>query len=164
MSVLASRPWTGRTFLFWLLGFFAVVFAANAVFLWFAADSWSGLAAEESYRRGIDYNQVLDRATRQNALGWSTEAEFVQSDGTSGTLSLVLKEASGAAIESRAVQVMVTRPVGAGEGFTAALPMTAPGQYAANIVLPTAGQWDLRFEVAQPNGEPYLVETRIWLK
>ena len=164
MSTLSPRVWTSRTFLFWILGFFAVVFAANAVFLWFAADSWSGLAAEESYRRGIDYNQVLDRATRQNALGWSTEAEFVQLGANSGTLSLALKEASGAAIENRDVQVRVSRPVGAGEGFSAALPMTSPGRYTAKIILPTAGQWDVRFEVAKPNGEPYLIETRIWSK
>lgn len=164
MSTMSPRVWTGRTFLFWIMGFFAVVFAANAVFLWFAADSWSGLAAEESYRRGIDYNQVLDRATRQNALGWSTEAEFVQSDASTGTLSLVLSEASGAAIVDRDVRVQVTRPVGQGEGFSTILPMTSPGQYSARVVLSARGQWAARFEVAQPNGEPYLIETRIWLK
>lgn len=164
MSTTTPRVWTGRTFLCWLLGFFAVIFAANVVFVWFAADSWSGLAAEESYRRGLDYNRVLDRASRQNALGWTTDAGFEQTGANTGALSLVLRDGDGAAIENRDVAAFLSRPVGAGQNFEVDLPMSSPGRYANRIVLPAPGQWDVRFEVRPPADEPYLVEVRIWSK
>jgi len=164
MSTAVPRVWTGRTFLFWLLSFFAVIFAANIVFVWFATDSWSGLAAEESYRRGLDYNRILDRAARQNALGWYTEVGFEQSDANTGRLFLILRDRDGVAMENRDVVATLSRPVGAGEGLAVDLLMTKPGHYAARVELPSAGQWDARFEVKLPDTEPYLVEVRIWSK
>lgn len=164
MSELAARAWTGRTFLCWLLGFFAIVFVANVAFVWFATDSWTGLAAEESYRRGIDHNRVLDRAARQDALGWTVEVGFAQTSDTTGALTLQLADSNGAAIEGNTVFARLRRPVTEGFDFTATLPMTAPGFYAAQIVLPSPGQWDVRFEVSQSRAQPYLVETRIWSK
>ena len=163
MSAL-SRPWTGRTFLFWILGFFAIVFAANMVFVWFAADTWTGLAAEESYRRGIDYNRVIDRAETQAALGWVTETEFVRDSDTSGTLTFNLRNAEGVEIANRTVTAAFRRPVVEGQDFETTLVAMAPGQYSADVVLPSPGQWDVRLEISWPATQPYLVETRIWSK
>lgn len=164
MSGVATRAWTGRTFLFWLLGFFAIVFAANIVFVWFAADSWTGLAAEESYRRGVDYNQVLDRAARQDALGWTVQVGFQQTGDNTGDLTLQVVDSNGTAIEGRAVSASLRRPVIEGFDFAATLRMSAPGLYATQVVLPSPGQWDVRFEISQSQAQPYLVETRIWSK
>lgn len=164
MSGVSARVWTGRTILFWLLGFFAIVFAANIVFVWFAVDSWTGLAAEESYRRGVDYNQVLDRATRQDALGWTVESEFVQTGANSGALSLRLFDSNGLAITDRRVKATLRRPVVEGLDFEVVLPMTTSRHYLTQIVLPFPGQWDVRFEVSQIGAQPYLIETRIWSK
>lgn len=163
MSVM-TRPWTGRTFLFWILGFFAIVFAANIVFVWFAADTWTGLAAEESYRRGVDYNRVIDRAETQAALGWTTETEFVGTSETTGTLTFALRGPDGELITNRDVSAEFRRPAVEGLDFKTTMEPTPSGQYAADIALPLPGQWDVSLEVNRTGAQPYLVETRIWSK
>ena len=164
MSELAARAWTGRTFLFWLLGFFAIVFGANVAFIWFATDSWTGLAAEESYRRGIDYNQVLERAVRQDALGWTADVGFQKTGANTGALTLRLVDSVGVEIEGRTIEASFRRPVIEGFDFTVPMAMAASGLYVAQVVLPSPGQWDVRLEVSQSRAQPYLIETRIWSK
>ena len=60
-----GRRITGRQVLFGILGFFGVVFAANGAFIFFALDSFTGLATDSPYQRGIEYNQTLAAAAEQ---------------------------------------------------------------------------------------------------
>lgn len=160
----AAKPWTGRTLLWWLLGFFAVVFAVNGVFLWFASESWTGLAAEDSYRRGLDYNQVIARGETQAELGWRVRADFVTQDSAHGRFVLSVLGPDGRPIAHREVTAYFRRPVVEGFDFDVTLVPQSDGSYAADVTLPAPGQWDVRAEVARPGAENFIVETRIWSK
>lgn len=160
----AVKAWTGKTFLLWICGFFAVVFVANAVFLWLATDTWTGLAAENSYRKGVDFNQTLKRAASQRALGWTVETEFVSQGAAKGILRIFVSEADGVPINGREVSADFRRPVVEGLDFSSPLRAVGDGEYRAEIEFPAAGQWDVRLEISRPDSQPYLVETRIWPK
>jgi nitrogen fixation protein FixH len=159
-----ARGLTGRTVLFGLIGFFGFAFAANAVFVWLAATSWSGLSTQDAYRKGLDYNAVLARAEAQRALGWQATSGFVAGNGNTGRLSVTLKTAAGRPIEGHAVTAAFRRPVVEGLDFTVSLAGTGDGVYSADIGFPAPGQWDVRIEVARPGAQAYLLDTRLWLK
>ncbi|MBO6784577.1 MAG: FixH family protein [Alphaproteobacteria bacterium] len=157
-----TGAWTGRTFLAWIIGFFAVIFAVNGVFIWFASDSWSGLSAENSYRRGVDFNRTLERAERQSALGWKVAATFEAETALRGRLIVAAEGPGGQPIEQRDVTAAFVRPVAEGLDFTVPLKAQPGGVYLAEVDLPVPGQWDVRAEISRPGAEPYIVETRIW--
>lgn len=160
----SAKPWTGRTLLWWLVGFFAIVFAANAVFLWYANESWSGLSAENSYRRGLDYNRVIERGESQAALGWQVETGFVARDSERGRFTLSVTGPDGSAISHRDVTAYFRRPVVEGLDFEVNLTPQPDGGYAADVTLPAPGQWDVRAEVSRPGAESFVIETRVWSK
>ena len=68
-----ERRITGRMVLVGLLTLFGVVFAVNGVFVYFALDSWPGLATEAAYEQGLAHDQSLaEAAARPNAAGTAT--------------------------------------------------------------------------------------------
>ena len=158
------RPWTGRTVLYILLAFFGVMALANAVFVYLATDSWTGLAAEDAYRTGLAYNDTIARAERQNALGWRSTVELQRGAGTQARLVVSLVDAAGRPVASESVRAQFRRPVKKGHDFTAVLTPQADGGFAATVDMPLPGQWDVRIEIARAGAEPYLIEARLWPK
>src|SRR4051794_15207153 len=59
------------------------VVAVNGALIYFATTTWSGMAINHAYDRGLAYNQVLAAAARQEALGWHVTAQLhAQSAGS----------------------------------------------------------------------------------
>lgn len=159
-----ARQITGRTVLLGLVAFFAVVFAANIVFVWLANESWSGLSTEDAYRKGLAYNETLARADAQRALGWQASTDIrTRADGRH-ELVVTLREREGRPVDGRSVAATFRWPVTEGRDFTAPLVQVGPGEYRAVFTPPTLGQWNLRVEVARGDEAPFLIETRLWLK
>ena len=44
--------------------------AVNGAMIWIALSSWTGLATNQPYDKGLTYNRNLEAAARQAALGW----------------------------------------------------------------------------------------------
>lgn len=159
-----GRQITGRTVLLGLMAFFAVVFAANIVFVWLANESWSGLSTEDAYRKGLAYNDTLARAEVQRALGWQASTDIrARADGRH-ELVVTLREREGRPVDGRTVTANFRWPVSEGQDFTTALAQVGPGEYRAAFTPPTLGQWNLHVEVARGDEAPFLIETRLWLK
>ena len=57
-----ARAVTGRKALWVLLGFFGVILAVNATFVYLAVSSFSGLETDNAYVKGLNYNTTLSRA------------------------------------------------------------------------------------------------------
>lgn len=67
----AERKITGRTVLFWMIGFFTVIFIANAIFLHLAWKSFPGVVTETAYEDGLAYNDAIAASREQAARDWS---------------------------------------------------------------------------------------------
>ena len=155
MFHFARQPygWVPLTF----IGLFLIVVAVNGVLVYFASVSWSGLETRDYFAKGIAYNQTLAEARAQAALGWRLEGRF-----TEGRVEATLRDAGGAALDGAEVRVRFVRPTREGYDREAALQGEGGGVYGAPMVLPLAGQWDMRL-VAHRDGRDYRQIQRIYV-
>jgi nitrogen fixation protein FixH len=124
-------PWT-------FVGFFGVVFVANAILVWFALTTFTGLDREEPYLRGVDYNAVLAEERRQEALGWTAAVEV-----DAGRLAVEVADRLEQPLGGAVVHADVTRPVDAALDFSTELAAVGDGRYAAPVDWPAPGRWDV---------------------
>ncbi|WP_373486863.1 FixH family protein [Blastomonas sp.] len=66
----AIRPFTGWHMTAILVGFFAVIMAVNFTMARMAMTTFGGKVVENSYVASQQFNDQLDRAAAQDALGW----------------------------------------------------------------------------------------------
>lgn len=133
------------------VGFFAVVAAVQAVMIWLAIESFSGLGTDSPYERGLGYNRTLAAEAAQVALGWQVglvwEAGTTASDPGAGRLTLELADKSGAPLGDATAHAILHRPVGPELRVEARLIEETPGRYAAMLILPAAGNWDVDLDL-----------------
>ncbi|MEO1193557.1 MAG: FixH family protein [Pseudomonadota bacterium] len=152
------KPWTGRHLLYALLGFFGVMLVANVIFITLALDTFTGVTNKNAYQDGLNYNQRLEAAAAQQALGW-TGALTVES----GQLSLALNDAQGAAVTGLTLQAELRRPTNEIADITLPLQEMLPGVYGAALDLPYKGNWNLMISGQAADGTPFETRTRLWL-
>ena len=127
---------TGRKVLLLLFAFFGVIFAVNGAFVFFALHSWPGLTSHHAYEEGVHYNQTLDVAKQQEALGWNTDLAW---DGRN--LSVSLTNRAGEPLSGFEVAVKLVRPTSEGHDFTVKLEPREDSSYAAPVTFPLPGLW-----------------------
>ena len=141
-AVLTNGRPRGRWIPWLFVGGFVVVCAVNGVMIWAALSTWTGLAANQPYDRGLAYNQNLAAAARQAKLGWRPVAD-VRIGQEGGEIDLVLMDAGDQPVTDAQVVVEFERPTFAGSDFAVDLSATAPGHYRARFDRPLPGVWDL---------------------
>lgn len=124
-------PWT-------FVGFFGVVFVANAIMIWLALSTFTGLDRDEPYVRGIGYNDVLAEERRHEALGWTAAVE-----ADAERLAVEMADRLQRPVTGAVVYAEITRPVDAALDFAADLAAAGDGRYAAAIDWPAPGRWDV---------------------
>jgi nitrogen fixation protein FixH len=134
---LRTRPLNGRTVLLLFVAFFAVVFAVDGVFAYFAITSWPGVARKDAYQAGLRYNETLEEARRQAALGWQSGIAV----DSEGTIVVMIADADGKAIEGLDVSVTMARAVSETRDMIIALDPSGDGGYAGMVMPPLAGLW-----------------------
>ena len=157
---LPKGAWTGRHVVIALVAFFAVIFAINGLFLYFAITSFSGVETDNAYRRGVAYNAVLDEARREARLGWTAT---LSADG--GVPRLVLKDAAGAPVTGAAIAGKVGRPSVDKFDRPVTFAEQAGGQYVMQGEALAAGRWivalDARDGVA--SDRVFRLKERLWV-
>jgi len=160
-----DRALTGRKVLYILLGFFGVMFLANGIFTYFAVSTFNGLVTDDSYRRGLEYDERLAAEARQKRLGWTADLNL---SDRGDELRLNLAGENGRPVSGRLVRVRVGRPATDKFDRTVLLNETAPGTYSREISLPGDGNWLASLEVVESYDEAksvvYRMKKRLWLK
>lgn len=166
MTAMAERRITGKHVLIGLIAFFGVVIAVNGVFTWFALDSWTGLAVEHSYQRGLAYNDELAAAERQRALGWRSGVRVAAAENAEGgrEVTVEMQGAGGAPLTGLGVTVTFLRPTHEGLDRTATAEETAPGVYTARLALPRDGRWNVELDVRAGNDRRYRMTHEVFVK
>lgn len=152
MSALARFDPNRHLWLVYPIAFVAVLIA-NGALVYFALSSWPGLAYENAFERGRKYNQVLRDEDRESKLGWRLVAKYEARGERAGTLTLRAADRDGRPLADLGVAATLVRPLGgAVPDRTIDLRESAPGVYAANIVVPVPGQWEVRVIAAGAAG------------
>ena len=158
-----TDPGRSRWIPFAFVGFFAVVLATNAVMIWLAFASWTGLETESAYQKGLAYNDTLSAARAQAALGWQVEIAFTEPAVGRLEIALELADRHGNPLERATVEAALLRPTHAGHDLTVALERRLGGLYAAEVAPPLAGQWDVDLTI-EAAGEVWRGTRRVFLR
>ncbi len=159
-----SRPVTGKTVLAWFIGFFLVIFTANAVFIWLALTSWTGVESDSPYQVSQTYQEELEAARRQADLGWTIE---VDADRPGGDVTLVRMKAldqNAAPLVGYTVNAALARPTRSAEDHQLVLTEAQPGLYTGTLPNVAAGQWNLILELYRGDSRVFRSKNRVYLK
>jgi nitrogen fixation protein FixH len=164
MTAMAHKEFTGRHLLIVLAAFFGTMLAVNGVFVYFALSTYSGVESQTAYQDGLKYNQRIEEARRQEALGWSHQISVADR----GRIELALKDANGAPVTGLAISAQIERPAGEESPRELAIRETRPGIYAVGTESLGAGNWVLvaeaRKTVQRGADALYRIKERLWLK
>jgi nitrogen fixation protein FixH len=152
----------GRHVLFGLAAFFGVMLIANGIFVYFALTTFGGGETHDPYRKGLNYNETLAEAVRQDRQGWS--AHVIYSAAT-GRLTLNLTDAEGRPVSGLHFTGTLARPVTDREDIPADFKEVASGTYAAALRL-QPGQLviQLRSQELSRDGAPsYRLKQRLFV-
>ena len=148
-----TRQFTGWHFLIVIIGFFAVVITANMTMAYFAVDTFPGLETEDAYRKGRDYNDVLEAAKRQEALGWQEDIALSKTGvgaGSAHHITLVLKGAEGEA--GLKATILIKHPATDAKDQLITLVETTPATFEGVVNALDDGRWKLSLVIEQ-NGD-----------
>ena len=146
------RELTGRQVLWMLLGFFGVVFAANAIMARVAIQTFRGLANDHAYTEGLDYNHQIQSAHDQDALGWAVNGALTRIAPGRTRITVTQMNAQREASENVTVDLAFEHPADRERDKVLTLVKTAPGHYSGEVEI-EPGQWGLTLRVSQ-NGKP----------
>jgi len=155
----AGRPLTGRAVLLMLLGFFAVVIAANLVLVHAAVSTFGGVATSSSYEAGLNFSAEAAAAAAQDTLHWRVEGHLAQT-GASKTLTVSAADANGTPLTHLAVNARFVHPADARHDVIVTTEETAPGTYAGMAAI-GAGQWTLDLTIDQAGVRRFHSRNRI---
>jgi nitrogen fixation protein FixH len=145
-----------------LCGIFAVFLIANGVMLYFATRSWTGLATDNAYEKGLAYNAAIAAAETQAALGWQVEVTAGLGAETAAWVEVAVTDREGRPVVAEQVRARFVRPTHVGYDRDAALTAYDAGRYRGEVELPLAGQWDLRVRIEHAGGV-YRADRRVVL-
>lgn len=167
MSDVSAKPFeiTGKHVLFGMLAFFGTIIAVNIVMMRLALSTHTGIVAENSYRKGVKYNDEIAAAERMELLGWRNQMVLA---ATGDKLSIDIRDKDGNAVRGLTIKATLGRPASEKFDLNLTLNETSAGVYEASIPAREAGTYVASFEAIDPTREKdgvlYRAKERLWLK
>ncbi len=140
-----TRKFTGWHMLAIMVMFFGTIISVNLTMAMFAVGSWTGLVVKNSYVASQHFNDTLEDARRQKALGWSSALEY-----RDGAAHLALADNAGRKLHGFKVTVRFSRPTHELDDRDVALAEGAH-DYEAPIDL-APGVWNAEAVAVGPEG------------
>jgi nitrogen fixation protein FixH len=142
-----------------LVGVLAVTILANVALFWYAGRGDGAGVEPDYYRRALAWDSTMAAETASRALGWRLTASLSAPEGTGGTLTVELRDASGAMVAGAAVRVQGFAIARSTTRFDAALAEAPAGRYTLAVPLARV-EWH-EFRLAAVRGqERYLARLR----
>jgi nitrogen fixation protein FixH len=159
----SARELTGRTVLLWLVAFFGVVFAANGALVRAAISTFGGVETASSYKAGLQFEQDVAVAQRQDALHWQVSGELTRDGGGQAVLDVIARDASGAPLAGLTTIAHLTHP--ADERLDHVIPVrsVAAGVFHGLAQAPP-GQWELIVDLYRGDDRVFRSRSRVTLR
>ncbi|MBV1901885.1 MAG: FixH family protein, partial [Kordiimonadaceae bacterium] len=110
-EIQTGKPRKSDKYIPWyFVAFFAVLFIWDGFFVYTATSTHTGVVEDNTYNRGLNYNETIAAADTQAALDWQSEITF----SPKGILSFKLEKNDGTAVRSANVKAQFFRPTQAG--------------------------------------------------
>ena len=143
--------------------FFAAVFLMNGAMIYSAVSTYSGLVANEPYRKGLHYNDRISAGERQIRLGWTDTVAATRD----GRVVVTLAAGNGEPVRGVHMSAQLGRPSTNRHDIRLELREATPGRYEAKAGPLDEGNWIIALEgrsdanTADPD---YRTRRRLWLK
>jgi nitrogen fixation protein FixH len=159
-----TRHITGRQVLLLMAGFFGVVIAANAVFVYQAITTFRGEDARGAYLQGLDYNRTLAARAAQAHLGWRATIGATRSPAGTVRIEVMLRDAHGAPIlQSLRMAGSLDHPSDAERDTPVEFKPAGGGRYIADASGVTRGHWNIIVETHASDGTPFRAQRQVLL-
>jgi len=155
------RGITGRHVLLMLVAFFAVIIAANAIFITVALKSFPGESQKKSYLQGIHYNDRLAERIVQDRLGWQAQITSVERNGDGAFIEMHLSDARNDPLRVLVSDAELRRPVHHHEDKQLSFRALGDGVYRSDIEALASGVWDLTAVAKNARDERFDIRARI---
>jgi len=139
---------------------FGVVITVNAVMIWFAVSSFSGLYTVKPRERGLHFNEVVAEQQARDTLGWKVRASWRAADNR---LEIMVRDAAGLPLAGAHVTAELVRPVEKRAPIAVAMKAVDLGLHAGTVALPARGNWDVDI-VVERGSDHYALTRRMFLK
>lgn len=156
------RELTGRAVLFWLLGFFGVVFAVNAVMVKAATSTFGGVETMSSYKAGLQFKDEEAKAERQDDLRWHIDGTIVRDKAGEAVLDIVARDEKGAPLTGLKAVARLAHPADERLDHVIELTRTGPGQFHGQAVA-SRGQWELLVDLYRGEDRVFRSRSRVTL-
>ena len=114
--------------------FFAVIICLDSIFVYIAISTQTGVVTEHAYKKGLSYNEVLDKAKAQPNINQTATYQ-------DGVLRWQLSDKDGRPLTNVSVNAKIIRAVHDGVDFEITLNHVGGGIYEATPTLPMNGLW-----------------------
>ena len=158
----AGRPWTGRTVLLSLLGFFGVIFLVNGVMIYEALSTLSGVDTDSAYQAGLQFEREVAESQAQDARHWRVDASLKASP-RGERLDVSARDAAGEPLGGMQASAVFERPTDRRLDRSVVLVEDAAGRFHGSAEV-AAGQWDLVIELTHHGEQMFRSKNRIVLK
>lgn len=148
---------------YYFVAFFLTVLVANIILVYIALSSWTGLETKNHYVKGLNYNEALQGAAQQEALGWDSQIRLELSDKSNGAVTVKLTEKDSSPLTGANVTLKVIRPTHHGHDQTLNMAEIAPGNYQVKVTFPLEGNWDLK-QIVVKGEDAYQSVTRVFIQ
>ena len=165
MNELSRRPreFTGRHVLLWLVGFFVVVFAVNAVLVRAAISTFGGVETASSYRAGLQFEHEVAVAERQDALHWQVSGKLRRDGAGQAVLDITARDARGAALAGLTADARLAHPADERLDRVIAVRTVAAGVFHGQAAA-QPGQWDLIVDLYRGGERVFRSQSRVTLR
>lgn len=159
-----QKPLTGRTVLFGLIAFFAVVIGANLALTVLAVGTMPGTEVDSAYTASLAFKSEIGAARAQAARNWQVAAKVERAADGRATVRIDARDDRGSPLSGYAFAARLLRPTDQRADRAFALAERESGIYrgAAADVVP--GLWELVIEAKRGSERVFLSRNRLVLK
>ncbi len=157
MKQVRAKEFTGRHMLIIMVLFFGTIIAVNLTMATLANTTWSGLVVKNSYVASQQFNEKVEAAKAQSALGWTPVLGFSE-----GLITFQMQGKSGDKIELERVTVVLRHPVGESADRHLTLVRQPDGSFTTTDRVPD-GVWTVETTAVPPDFPAHFTTRRLEL-
>ncbi len=157
------RELTGRHVLFWILGFFGIVFAVNFIMAQAATSTFGGLETQSSYKAGLMFQQEVAKAVRQQELKWQVDGTLARDRAGAAILDISVRDAQGEPVNGLTADATLAHPADSRLDQVIHLSRIGAGRFHGEDDA-KSGQWELIVDFYRANERVFRSRSRVTLR
>ncbi len=144
-----------------MVGLIGVVLMANGVMVYVAITTSPGLVTEDYYERGKNFvNRTKIEFVQRTRLGWQMDLSFPKEAqaSTPAQFHISITGKDGAPAVADSSTLFAYRPSDSTLDFVVPMKHSGQGNFAADVLFPAKGAWDIIVEVKKGDGHHSVAE------